>query len=86
MLRIKLHNPHHGTECSLHLKEHKKGMLLKGMTTEIATPSEGQLEKIEKLCTGDEDCQCLYKIAQEAQVNGVRYPVSFNGKTLTIYK
>jgi hypothetical protein len=86
MLKIKLHNPYHGTECSLHLKEHKKGMLLKGMTTEIATPSQGQLEKIKALCTGPEDCQCLYRIAQHAQVNGVRYPVTISEKTITIYK
>ena len=86
MLRLKLHNPYHKTECSLHLKEHKKGMLLKGMTTEIATPSEGQLEKIQRLCTGEKDCLCLYQIAQQAEVNGVRYPVAISEKTITIYK
>lgn len=86
MIKIKLHNPYHGTECSLHIKEHKKGMAIAGMTTEIASPSVGQIEKIKRLCTGPEDCQCLYKIAQHAQVNEVRYPVSLNSKTITIYK
>ena len=86
MIKIKLNNPYHETECSLHLKKHKKGMAIAGMQTEIATPSQGQLEKIQRLCTGDDDCQCLYKIAQQAEVNGVRYPVTFNGKTVTIYK
>ena len=86
MLRIKLNNPYHGTTCSLHLKKHKKGMSIAGMKTEVATPSEGQLEKIQRLCTGDDDCQCLYKIAQHAQVNGMRYPVTISEKTITIYK
>jgi len=86
MIKLKLNNPYHGTTCSLHLKEHQKGMAIAGMKTEIATPSQGQLEKIQRLCTGPESCQCLYKIAQDAQVNGVRYPVTISEKTLTIYK
>lgn len=86
MIKIKLHNPYHGVTVSLHLKKHKKGMLLKGMGTEIATPSDGQLEKIQRLCTGEKDCECLYRIAQQAEVNEVRYPVTISEKTLTIYK
>ena len=61
-------------------------MGIAGMKTEVATPSQGQLEKIQRLCTGEDDCQCLYKIAQQAQVNGVRYPVTISEKTITIYK
>ena len=86
MIKIKLHNPHHNTAISLHIKSHKKGLAIGGTSTEIATPSQGQKEKIQTLCKGDKDCQCLYMIAQKAEVNGVRYPVSFNGKTVTIYK
>ena len=85
MLRIKLHNPHHKTNCALHIKEHRKGMAIAGVSTEIATPSQGQIEKIKKLCTGEKDCLCLYQIAQQAEVNGVRYPMGFNELTITIY-